>query len=119
VESLKSNPSAAAFALQFDDLVAYPAALTLAEKNSNLSLLARDAAIIRRQKLSWQAEQSIEVAALGHAFAIRAGTGGKPPAAHNSEEPRPCDFYLGNFATFGKFLKEFSDYQPSTDAVRT
>lgn len=53
IESLKANASSACFALQFGDLAEYPAAIALAKDNPNLSLFARDKAIVRRRKGSW------------------------------------------------------------------
>jgi hypothetical protein len=47
VEGLAANPSAACFALQYGVLGDYPSAKKLALENANLSVLARDAAIVR------------------------------------------------------------------------
>lgn len=110
VESLKANPSAACFALQYGALATYPNAQKLAQDNVNLSVLARDAAIIRRIEGSWIAPATADMSAIGIAFAPKdskkAGTGGKDDA----DKPYPCHLTLGDFQAFGRFLDEFSAY---------
>lgn len=111
VESLKSNPSAAAFALQYDNLANYGAAEVLAKDNTNLSVFARDAAVVRRQKAVWMAPPATDIAALKGVFQTKApgeraaGKGATSPAkAEPSEDPQPCEFLIGDFRDFGSFL---------------
>src|SRR3546814_10220462 len=75
VESLKTNPSAAAFALQYGDLADYGAAEALAKDNTNLSVFARDAAVVRRQKAVWMARPTTDAAALKGVFQIKTQIG--------------------------------------------
>jgi hypothetical protein len=103
IEGLIANPSSVVFALQFGRLVQYPAALALAEKNFNLSLLGRDEAILRGNKSAWMVQPSTDSALLNGSFEINDE---KDDA--ESEKPQPCEFLLGDFRAFGKFLDEFS-----------
>jgi hypothetical protein len=114
VESLRANPSAACFALQYQEISHYTKAAILAEGEANFSLLAQDAAIMRRRRGSWWARPATEPAALGGVFtfsdtdddpahAVRAGVSG----GQDTDESRPCRFLLGDFGHFGSFLDEF------------
>jgi len=110
VESLKANPSAACFALQYEKIASYATAATLAKQEANFSLLARDAAVIRRREGRWLARPATERAALSGVFDFDgadtvAGNGGS--ADGKTDEPRPCHFLLGDFRHLGIFLDEF------------
>ena len=81
VQGLQSNQTSMAFALLFGSLDDYKDAVKLACGRSNLTLLARDGAIVNGQKISWAENESTEVSQ------------GK-------------EFTLGDFAKFGVFLHE-------------
>jgi hypothetical protein len=102
VDALKLNPSSACFALQFGNLADYPQGAALAGKNVNLSLLARDGAVIRRKKANWAIRESVDPAKLGMAFEVDGDD------TDVSEEPRACRLALGDFLTFGNFLEQFA-----------
>ncbi len=116
MESLKVNASAACFALQFGELAEYPKAKGLAADNPNLSLLAADAAIIRRKEGVWLAPPATDIAALKCAFEmvkpIKSAAGGEKTGQdeEQSDKPKPCRFIAGDFKHFGEFLGEFSQY---------
>ncbi len=126
VESLRANPSAACFALQYDDIAKYPTAASLAKGEASLSVLARDAAVIRRREGKWLARRATDITAIGGAFEFaepkEGDAGGEAgadlPADEDSDEPRPCRFRLGDFKDFGLFLDEFAgdDTQSGTEA---
>lgn len=106
VESLKSNPSAVCFALQYENLSSYTNAQKLASENLNLSILARDGAIIRSVAANWIAQPAADASAIGGAFE-RVLSADKEETV---DKPFRCQFTLGDFRAFGNFLDEFSAY---------
>lgn len=111
MESLKVNPSAACFALQYGQLSDYPMAANLADGDANLSVLARDEAIIRRRRGTWFARPSTDFIALSGAFEFVDGDeNGGTAGDGESDEPRPSEFLLGDFKHFGLFLDKVAGY---------
>ncbi|SDD33175.1 hypothetical protein SAMN05216337_101028 [Bradyrhizobium brasilense] len=100
IDCLRSNPSAACFTIQYDALSRCPAAVRLATENSNLSVMAKDRAVIRRREDGWLMRQTGDVAALAEIF-----TAGPQGDGTDSDAPRPCEFEIGNFARFGDLLR--------------
>lgn len=99
VESLKANPSAVCYALQFDELATYVDGIALAESVPNLSLLARDGAIIRRRSGKWATRPGTDHNVINSAFAVSENV--------DDEIASPCQFLLGDFARLAPFLDEF------------
>ena len=121
-ESLIANHRAAAFALQYQKLANYDAAVKLARQISNLSVLARDSAVIRRKVGRWMARPATDYAMIMSIFSLSIGN----PPCDQSTEPRaqrsitieeetPCFFLGGDFAHFGSFLD--SAFGAGTDAL--
>jgi hypothetical protein len=110
VDSLRANSSAACFALQYNALSAYPNAQKLAETNVNLSVLARDAAVIRRKKAVWMLQPAADLAAIRFAFELAKPEEGEAKGTEEADEPRPCRLTIGDFQSLGQFLDEFSGY---------
>lgn len=104
IDSLRSNASAACFAIQYGSLSDYPSAVKLATENSNLSLFAKDKAIIRRQEAGWLMRPTRDVAALTDVFTVGPEIPGTDPDA-----PRPCQLDIGHFAKFGEFVRLISN----------
>lgn len=52
-QALRSNPTAAVLALMYSDAADYPEAAKLAEQSPNLSLIARDQAVIGTSRAGW------------------------------------------------------------------
>ncbi|UWU75570.1 SIR2 family protein [Bradyrhizobium huanghuaihaiense] len=100
IDCLRSNPSAACFAIQYDALSRYPDAVKLATENSNLSVMAKDRAVIRRRESGWLVRPTRDVASLAEVFTV-----GAEFAGTDSDAPRPCEFEIGDFARFGDFLR--------------
>lgn len=111
VESLKTNASAACFALQFGALANYPDAVALAKDNANLSVLASDRGVIRRRDGEWMVSPTMDIAALKGVFEavpVFNETDGVANSAVTSEAPSPCRMTIGDFKHLGDFLDEFS-----------
>jgi hypothetical protein len=99
VESLKANPSAVCYALQFEELANYADGVSLAENVPNLSLLASDGAVIRRRAGKWATRPGTDQLAISSAFAI--------PGNAIDDVASPCKFLLGDFIRLAPFLDEF------------
>lgn len=56
LQELEGNPTAAAFALMYGELGDHRRAVTLAEKRPNLSVYARDGAVVGTQRAPWAAD---------------------------------------------------------------
>lgn len=110
IESLKANPSAACFAFQYGSLAEYSNAQKLAKDNVNLSVLARDSAVIRRTEAVWMAQPTTELAAITCAFKLVKSKEDDGKGAQETDEPRPCHLTIGDFRSLGEFLSEFSGY---------
>ena len=114
LESLRANPNAACFALQYGNLSDYPTAVSLAKSEASLNVLGRDGGIIRKVCGRWRARPAIDVADLAPAFELVDGEGNHCDNAvdvtrvvdGSSDEPQLCEFLLGNFKYFGSFLDE-------------
>lgn len=108
VEGLKTNPSAAAFALHRGNLAKYGTVASLAAGNANLSVYARDGAIVRRRKANWMARPTTDVASLKGLLQlkgadsnteVKGSMSGEPP-----ETPQSCELLIGDFQYFGALL---------------
>lgn len=97
-QALQGTPSSAAFALMFDTLDKYPDAVSSAELRSNLSLLARDGAVVGTKKRNWGslADQPSSNLPKGAVTWNKSASG---------SEWVPT-FSLGNFNVFGSFVQE-------------
>ena len=111
VESLNANASAACFTLQHGVLENYPNAIALAKEHSNLSVLASDRAIIRRQEGPWTTSATTEQSLLQGVFDVAAAAAAAPGARRN------CTHLLGDFKAFGEFLDQFSGLRLPLDTA--
>ena len=110
VEGLKANASSACFGLQFGNLADYPDGVKLAKDNANLSLLARDGAVMRRREGSWLANPTTDTASLKAIFEKLPSVDGEKIESEPTDKPQPCRFLGGDFQRFGEFLDELSAY---------
>lgn len=101
VQGLQSNQTGTAFALLFNNLKKYSKATKLALERSNLSLLARDEAIIGRRRAKWneQDAESIPEASQGFIKWI-------PSIPKDEKSKHRAELNLGDYVIFGKFLHE-------------
>lgn len=100
VQGLQSTPSAAAFALLYGGISAYPEAVQLAKRRSNLILLAKDGGVISGTEMEWirKTEESL-TGLTGNPW-----IGWESVAGGEGDGIKKAVFNLGDFAVFGKFL---------------
>lgn len=110
VEGLKANASSACFALQFGNLADYADGVDLAKDNANLSLMARDGAVVRRREGPWVASPTTDVARLKTTFEKFRSANREKASTEPADMPQPCTFLGGDFKKFGNFLDELSAY---------
>ena len=96
VEGLTGSPRSAVFGLLYDNLADYPEAAKLAGIAWNLSLMARDGAIIGTRKGGWDNRDPGDIGIWSGAVELVSG-----PAEGTT---KVASFHLGDFARLGKFL---------------
>jgi hypothetical protein len=101
VQGLQCTPTAIAFALFFDKIVEYPQGVKLARERYNLSILARDGAVISGQESKWP-EKDAEAVSADSGKWVR----WIPVDPANENGKRTAEFTLGDFDVFGQFLQE-------------
>jgi hypothetical protein len=101
VQGLQCTPTAIAFALLFDEIAEYPQGVKLARERSNLSILARDGAVISGQESKWP-EKDAEAVSADNAKWVR----WIPVDPANENGKRRAEFTLGDFDVFGQFFQE-------------
>ena len=100
LQGLRSNPTAMCFGLLFGARAQYPDALSKAHKRPNLSLLARDGAVLGTVERAWRADPQLSHPMHGLSVkSVDLNTGDAP-------EDSPCEFLLGDFQAFGSFLSQ-------------
>lgn len=101
IQGLQGTQTAIAFALLYDDIVKYPKAVKLALERSNLSLLARDKAVISGREANWPEKD---------AESIFEGDGAwiewQAADAKDTKNKRIAKSKLGDFAVFGSFIHQ-------------
>ncbi len=101
VQGVQGTQTAIAFALLFDALTKYPQAVKLARERSNLSLLARDGAVLNGREAEWPDIDPESVPANKGAWVVW-----NPIDPVKKEERLKAELQLGDFAVFGRFLHE-------------
>jgi hypothetical protein len=96
VEGLTGSPRSALFGLLYGNLSDYPEAVKLAGMVGNLSLLARDGALLGTRKGVWDNRDLGDAATLSGAVELT-----PDPAAGTA---KIAIFHLGDFASLGRFL---------------
>ena len=117
MECLRVNSRAACYALQFEDLSQNETVVKLAETQNNLSVIARDGAIIRSRRAKWLLRPADDFSYLSPGFELdeqveaenRAdGNMGRSSEPGSEEAPRRCRAVLGDFKHFGRLLDSVS-----------
>jgi len=113
VQGLQSTQTAIAFGLLFGKLNDYPDAVRLAVQRPNLSLLARDGAVISGREGKWKEGEKDAAASSVSAWVTWAPTIGANAAGKLNPELK-----LGDFAVLGEFLHELigNAYVPAESA---
>jgi hypothetical protein len=101
VQGLQSTPTATAFALLFSETAEYPQSIRLARDRSNLTILARDGAVIGSQESKWPVKDAEAVSADDGKWVRWV-----PVEPANENGKRRAEFTLGDFDFFGQFLQE-------------
>lgn len=100
LHGLRSNPTAICFGLLFGPRSGYSDALTKARRHPNLSLLARDGAILGTVERDWRPDEQTGHPLHGLSVIKPEGTVESPASEKN------CEFLLGDFKHFGNFLAQ-------------
>lgn len=96
IQGLQSNPNSIAFGMLYDSMARYQDAVSLAKRCPNLSLLAKDSAVIGMQHLNWT-EKDANEGNIKNSYAVEwhKDLSGKRAIA---------SFVLGNFENMGYFI---------------
>lgn len=105
LQGLQCTQTAIAFALLFDKINKYSKAAKLAHEHSNLSLLARNGAIISGCEATWPEKEAESLSADTSKWVTWT-----PVDPGNKNGKRTAEFLLGDFAFFGEFLYELIGY---------
>ena len=117
-DSLQANPSAVCYALQYEKLSAYPQIADLAQRCSNLHVLASDEVVIGGRHARWGTCSREQVEELGGAFRHRCSKEDRsgPASKKGNGDDAAVESRLGDFEVFARFLASFS---PATSTGET
>lgn len=101
IQGLQATQTAIAFALLFEPLGSYPKAVKLAVERTNLSLLARDGAVISGREAKWPEKAAEFVDSDSPDLLKRIQIDPK-----DDKSKRKTELQLGDFLVFGGFLQE-------------
>ncbi len=101
VQGLQSTQTSIAFALLYGSITEYPQAIELALKRPNLSLLARDGAVVSAQRSIWP-EKDAEAVPRDN----QVGAKWMPCDPTKKDGKWTAEFTLGDFAVLGQFFDE-------------
>lgn len=108
VDSLRANPSALCYALQYDQLSEHQQIRSLAQRCSNLHVLAPDSAITEGRHSCWAECSLADIDEFDGAFrSKRPKTRANEEDGENERDSVDVEFCLGDFVTFGRFLASF------------
>jgi hypothetical protein len=101
VQGLQGNQTAAAFALLYSNVEPYPKAINLSLERPNLTLLAKDAAVIGSCLATWAEKEAESIPTIDYPWI-------KWVPINQREDKSKCsaEFNLGDFVVFGVFLRE-------------
>ena len=99
-QGLRSNPTAICFGLLYGPRSNYSDELIKKQKHPNLSLLARDGAVLGTIERDWRSDANAED--VMHGLSVIK----KEPTGADDTTPTNCEFQLGDFKHFGDFLEK-------------
>lgn len=100
LHGLRSNPTAMCFGLLYGPRQGYAEALSKALKHPNLSLLAKDGAVLGTIERDWREDEQTAHSLHGVSVTKKSPGGTAGGAITN------CEFHLGDFEHFGQFLAQ-------------
>ena len=103
-DSLRANPSAVCYALQYDKYSAYPQAANLVQRCSNLHVLASDEAVTAGRSARWETYSQEQMEDLGGAFRPQCSNEDSSAPVSKVGNDVAVEFRLGDFDAFGRFL---------------
>lgn len=108
-QGIQGNPTAAIFALLHGNIADYSQAISLAKSRANVSILAKDRALIGTRQARWTNRRSNDNGLSSSAITWE-------PDPTNSEIHQ-ARFMLGDFMLFGRFIEEVigSDYEETKE----
>ncbi|HTV42291.1 MAG TPA: SIR2 family protein [Candidatus Sulfotelmatobacter sp.] len=109
LQGLSGNPNSVCFGLLYGDRAEYPEAVNRARKQSNLSLLAFDGAVLNTIERDWHSEKKEDH--ILHGLAVETGEFKERTKAQTER----CKFLLGDFKSFGAFLAHHLAYREKSD----
>lgn len=101
IQSLQGTPSTAVFALMYDTLSNHPTAVSIATSRSNLSLIAKDGAVIGTKETLWRETSEKPDSNLPEGAVVW------EPETEECKSWK-ASFKLGDFVCFGAFLQSIS-----------
>jgi hypothetical protein len=101
VQGLESTPTAIAFALMYDTVGKLPKLVALATKRSNLTVLARDGAVVSAREAKWPEADAESVIR-----EKRVGLRWVSVDPKDASAKQRAEFELGDFAVLGRFLRD-------------
>ena len=113
-DSLGANPSAVCYALQFDQLSAYPQLDGLVQRCSNLHVLGSDRAIIDGRRSNWAECSRQDIEDFDGAFRPKQSKSRKEESEGVEGDDVAVKFCLGNFDVLGRFLASFQSRSSSS-----
>lgn len=99
-QGLRSNPTAICFGLLYGPRSTYSDDLIKKQKHSNLSLLARDGAVLGTIDRDWRSDADVEHVTHGMSVIQKESLVGDDTTTTS------CEFLLGDFKHFGAFLEQ-------------
>lgn len=100
LHGLRSNPTAVCFGLLYGPRSGYSEAVSKALKHPNLSLLAADGAVLGTVERDWRDDE--QTGHVLHGISVA-----KKEVAQNADAAKTnCEFSLGDFEQFGRFLAQ-------------
>ena len=104
-DSLRGNPSAVCYALQYENLPTYPQVIDLAQQCANLHVLAPDEVITNGRCCRWKTCPHDQVEELGGVFRPQCNNNGSSATESEGQDDEvTVESCLGDFDAFGRFL---------------
>jgi hypothetical protein len=112
VQGLQANPSSMAFAFLFGELENYEAAIRLASKRTNLTLVAFDGGVVGGIRANWSTSEQMGDLPLSDKWLVNV------PKESDPKEIDHTELRFGDFDVLGEFLRVLSGInEPDSDSA--